>query len=232
MEGSRTHVVEAGDLAPAAARFLADRLRETGRTLKSVSLALAGGTTPRDMHIALAAIADVPWNLVHVYFGDERCVPPDHPDSNYRMARESLLDRVAIPPGNIHRPVAESPDRDRAARDYETELPDELDIVVLGIGEDGHTASLFPGSPALDESARRYLPVIGPKPPPERLTLTPLALAAAGLIVMLAKGEGKADAVTRALEGNWEPRATPAQLARSGVWFVDKGAAKTLRTRS
>jgi 6-phosphogluconolactonase len=231
MEHTSTHVVEPGDLAPAAARFLADRLRERGGPLKSVSLALAGGTTPRDVHVALAAIAEVPWNLVHVYFGDERCVPPDHPDSNYRMARESLLDRVAIPPGNIHRPLAESPDRDRSAREYEAELPNALDIVVLGIGEDGHTASLFPGSPALDETARRYLPVIGPKPPPERLTLTPPALAAANLIVMLAKGEGKAEAVARALEGDWDPRATPAQLARKGVWFVDKGAAKALAKR-
>lgn len=212
-----------------AAAWLAERLSEIVKTQKVACLALSGGTTPRDVHLALAALGGVPWDRIHVYFGDERCVPPDHAESNYRMARESLLDRVPIPPENVHRPLAESVDRDTAARAYEAILPDVIDVVVLGIGEDGHTASIFPGSPALVESGRRYLPVVGPKPPPERLTLTPLALAAAGALLVLAKGEGKADAVARALEGEWNPSATPAQLARAGVWFLDTAAAGALR---
>jgi len=232
MLGAGSRVVDSAELARTAAAWLAERLSETVRTQKSVSIALSGGTTPRDVHLALTATGGVPWDAVHVYFGDERCVPPDHADSNYRMARESLLDRVPIPKDNVHRPLAESADRDAAARAYEALLPDVIDVVVLGIGEDGHTASIFPGSPALVESERRYLPVIGPKPPPERLTLTPLALAAAGVLLVLAKGEGKADAVARALEGEWNPSATPAQLARAGVWFLDAPAASGLRRRA
>jgi len=231
MLGAGSHVVSSGELARAAAGWLAERLSETVKTQKSASIALSGGTTPRDVHVALAALGGVPWDAVHVYFGDERCVPPDHEDSNYRMAKESLLARVPIPPQNVHRPLGESADRDAAARAYEAILPEVIDVVVLGVGEDGHTASIFPGSPALVESGRRYLPVVGPKPPPERLTLTPLALAAAGTLLVLAKGEGKADAVARALEGEWNPSATPAQLARAGVWFLDTPAASALRRR-
>jgi 6-phosphogluconolactonase len=180
------------------------------------------------MHEALARLA-VPWESLDVYFGDERCVPPDHPDSNNRMARESLLDRVPIHPTRVHRPKSEDPDRDAAARAYEALLPVSLDLVVLGIGEDGHTASLFPGSPALTASERRYVPVTGPKPPPERLSLTPRALEAAGELIVLASGAGKAEPVARALEGDLDLQRTPAQLARRGHWILDEAAAQKLR---
>jgi 6-phosphogluconolactonase len=183
------------------------------------------------MHEALACSSAVPWLAVHVFFGDERAVPPDHPDNNYRMAKESLLDRVPIPPSQVHRMQAEHPDRDAAARNYETVLPESLDVLVLGIGEDGHTASLFPGAESLRESTRRVIPVIGPKPPPERLTLTSPPILAARYCLMLAAGAGKADAVSRALDGPWDPIATPAQLARRGVWFVDPPAAAKLKPR-
>jgi 6-phosphogluconolactonase len=180
------------------------------------------------MHEVLATLPGVDWSRVSVYFGDERCVPPDHPDSNYRMARESLLSRVPIAEANVHRMLGELADRDAAARAYAELLPASLDVIVLGIGEDGHTASLFPGSPALDERARPVLPVIGPKPPPERLTLTPPALERARHILVLASGAGKAEAVARALEGALDPRGTPAQLARSGSWLLDPAAAARL----
>jgi 6-phosphogluconolactonase len=222
-------IVASDELARLAAQWIADRLRdELAAGKKRASLALAGGTTPREVHEALTR-ESVPWDRVHIFFGDERCVPPDHPDSNYRMAKESLLDRVPILPENVHRPRAEDRDREGAARAYEEELPDTLDVIVLGIGEDGHTASLFPGSPALAEGTRRYVPVVGPKPPPERLTITPVVIAAANAVIVLAKGDGKAAAVARALEGDWDPTSTPAQLARKAYWVLDTGAAGALR---
>jgi 6-phosphogluconolactonase len=147
------------------------------------------------------------------------------------MAKESLLDRVPIPAAQVHRMQAEDPDRDAAARAYEALLPDALDILVLGIGDDGHTASLFPGSPALSEAERRVVPVTGPKPPPERLTLTPPMILGAARRVVLASGAGKAEAVARTLEGPWDPSTTPAQFAKRGVWFVDQAAAAKLETR-
>jgi 6-phosphogluconolactonase len=224
-------IVPTADLPALAAEWLAQVLVDEAEASGRVTVGLAGGTTPRAMHEALACSSAVPWLNVHVFFGDERAVPPDHSDSNYRMAKESLLDRVAIPPAHVHRMPAEDPDRDAAARAYEALLPEALDVLVLGIGEDGHTASLFPGSAALRESERNVLPVIGPKPPPERLTLTPLPILAARRRLVLATGAGKADAVARALEGPWDPSATPIQLAKRGVWFIDPPAAAKLAAR-
>ncbi len=232
MQPSDLAIVDALELPGSAAGMIRDRLVAAAKLRGSACIALAGGTTPRAVHEALAALTGVPWDRVHVYFGDERAVAADHPDSNYRMAKESLLDRVAIPAGQIHRPAAEQPDRALAARAYEAILPEALDVVVLGIGEDGHTASLFPGADALHETARRYLAEVGPKPPPERLTLTPPVLAAARSLVMLAVGAGKADAVKRALEGPWDPLGTPAQLARRGSWFLDPAAAAQLSSHA
>jgi 6-phosphogluconolactonase len=223
-------VVPTADLPARAAAYLAEYLAEVAAENGHVSVALAGGSTPRAMHEALACSKDVPWLAVHVFFGDERAVPPEHSDSNYRMAKESLLDRVAIPPAQVHRIVAEDPDRDAAARAYEALLPESLDVIVLGIGEDGHTASLFPGSSALREGERRVLPVVGPKPPPERLTITPPVILAARHRVVLASGTGKADAIARALDGPWDPDATPIQLAKRGAWFIDPPAAAKLKT--
>jgi 6-phosphogluconolactonase len=222
-------IVDSDELARVSAQWIADRLRDAlAIDEKRASLALAGGTTPREVYEALTR-ESLPWEKVHIFFGDERCVPPDHPDSNYRMVKESLLDRVPILPENVHRPRAEMSDRAGAARAYEEELPDILDVMVLGIGEDGHTASLFPSSSVLSEDTRRYVPVTGPKPPPERLTVTPVVIAAASSLIVLAKGEGKAAAVARALEGDWDPTSTPAQLARKGYWVLDTAAAGALR---
>jgi 6-phosphogluconolactonase len=221
-------VVAAPELPRAAALIVAKLLREAIATRGAATLALAGGSTPRAMHEALATLPDVDWARVSVYFGDERCVPPDHADSNYRMARESLLTRVPIPDENVHRMLGEFSDREAAARAYAQLVPPALDVIVLGIGEDGHTASLFPGSPALDERERLVLPVLGPKPPPERLTLTPPVLERARCLLMLASGAAKAEAVGRALEGPLDTHTTPAQLARGGTWILDPAAASHL----
>jgi 6-phosphogluconolactonase len=225
-------VVESSELPARAAELIARLIREAARSSElAVSVALAGGSTPRAMHERLALVPGVPWERVAIFFGDERCVPPDSPDSNFRMARESLLDRVPIAPEQVHRMRGEVSDRELAARDYEAVLPAELDILILGIGEDGHTLSLFPGADSLEERERRVMAVVGPKPPPERLTLTARAVGAARNVVMLASGAGKAGPVQRALEGEWSPRETPAQLARAGYWFVDPDAASALNAR-
>jgi 6-phosphogluconolactonase len=231
MQALDLRLVEAADLPTAAAEWLERVLTERAKVSDRVTIGLSGGNSPRRVHERLACSTKVPWLKVHVYFGDERAVPPEHAESNFRMAKESLLDRVPIPTAQVHRMRAEETDRDAAARAYEALLPEALDVLVLGIGEDGHTASLFPGSEALSERERRVLPVVGPKPPPERLTLTPPAIFAARMRVVLASGAGKADAVARALEGPVDPASTPAQLAKHGVWFVDKPAAAKLAGR-
>jgi len=223
-------VLPTADLPARAAAYIAELLVELASENSRVTVALAGGNTPRAMHESLACSSAVPWLALHVFFGDERAVPPEHADSNYRMAKESLLDRVPIPPSQVHRMQGEDPDREAAARAYEALLPDSIDVLVLGIGEDGHTASLFPGSAALRESERRVLPVVSPKPPPERLTITPPVILAARHRIVLASGASKADAIARGLDGPWDPDTTPIQFAKRGVWFVDPQAASKLRT--
>jgi len=220
-------IVDAIELPRRAALEIRTLVVESAKSRGRACIALSGGTTPRAVHEALAELSEVPWHLVHVFFGDERAVAPDHPDSNYRMAKESLLSRVPIPPAQVYRPAAEAPDREGAARDYAALLPAAFDVVILGIGEDGHTASLFPGASSL-EASELCVAVIGPKPPPARLTLTPPVLERARSLVMLAVGAGKAEPVKRALEGAWDPKQTPAQLARRGTWFVDRAAAALL----
>ena len=220
--------ISAAKLPELAAREIGHTLVEAVRDRGKASLCLAGGTTPRAVYEALAKGDALPWGAISVYFGDERCVAPEQSDSNYCMAREALFDRVPLLAEHIHRMHGENPDRERAALDYEARLPEAFDVLVLGIGEDGHTASLFPNSPALDEKERRVLPVIGPKPPPERLTLTAPVLAAARFVLVLAVGAGKAAAVARALEGAPDVRACPAQLVRDAVWLTDHAAAENL----
>ncbi|MFL5403970.1 MAG: 6-phosphogluconolactonase, partial [Gemmatimonadales bacterium] len=143
----------------------------------------------------------------------------------------ALLSRVPIPSGQVHRMEAERPDREAAAQEYERALPPRLDILLLGMGPDGHTASLFPGSAALDERHRLVVPVVGPKPPAERLTITPPVIAAARKVAVIATGEDKAVMVARAIEGPPAPKIVPVQLARRGVWFLDRSAAARLTAR-
>jgi 6-phosphogluconolactonase len=179
----------------------------------------------------LASASSIDWQRVDVFFGDERAVPPDHPDSNYLMVYRALLSRVPVPAGQVHRMKAELSDREAAAREYERSLPPRLDILVLGMGADGHTASLFPGSAALDERHRMVVPVVGPKPPAERLTITPPVIEAARRVAVMAIGGGKAAMVARAIEGPLAPKEVPVQLARRGSWFLDQAAASSLAPR-
>lgn len=233
-------VVVAGEaFAATAAGVIAERLREAagtgdairGREAATVSLALAGGSTPRPVYRRLASEPDLPWSRVRIFFGDERRVPPDHPESNYRMAREALLSHLPMPPAAVHRMEGEAADPDVAAREYAERLPETLDLLILGIGSDGHTASLFPGTPTLRESRRLVVPATAPVEPRGRLTITPPVIGAARCVIALGAGSGKATAVVRALEGAWDPSSCPAQLARRGLWVLDEAAACGLRER-
>lgn len=214
-----------------AAAWLAETMADVLAARGQCAIALSGGGTPRPVYTALAAperAGRIDWGHVAVYFADERAVPPDHEDSNFRMATEALLSRVAIPAEHIHRMEAERPDPDAAAAAYERELPATLDVLVLGMGADGHTASLFPGSAALAEQQRRVVMVDSPKPPRRRMTITPPVIAAARHVAVLVTGKEKAAAVARALDTDTPPSQIPAALARHGVWFLDRAAAAQL----
>jgi 6-phosphogluconolactonase len=219
------------DLALRAAEWLAQAVREAVARRGRCSLALSGGSTPRPAYERLAALAGVPWDAVEIYFGDERAVPPADPHSNYRMAREALLDRLPQAPAAVHRMEAEDADREAAAARYAARLPAALDLLVLGMGPDGHTASLFPGSPALRETERKVVPARAPVPPHDRLTVTPPVIEAARHVAVLVAGAAKAPLVARVLRGPWRPDELPAQLACGGTWLLDRAAAADLAPR-
>lgn len=221
-------VVGADAFASTAAQTIAAAIRARALQSDVISLALSGGRTPQPAHAALATQTNIPWDRLRVYFGDERGVPPDHPESNYGMARASLLSRVPIRPDAVFRMEAERADRDQAAREYAELLPDRLDVLVLGLGDDGHTCSLFPHAPELRERVRPVVPSSAPTPPRERLTITPPVIARARVVLMLVAGGSKAEAVAAALEGPEDVDACPGQLARSGRWLLDVPAAAQL----
>jgi len=211
----------AARIAAAAASAIAARGR--------FSLALSGGRTPQPLYLRLVT-AEIDWMRVRIFFADERAVPPDDPESNFRLARETLLDAAHVPPRNVHRMKGEYADLAAAALEYEAHLTEACDVIVLGIGEDGHVASLFPHGAALGEITRRVAPVLdAPKPPPRRLTLTPRALAEAGDVLVLATGSGKAAAVAAALSSAGSTEETPARLVRDRVWLLDRAAAALLQ---
>jgi len=224
----RLIVTDAGAFAATAAIEISRMLLRTVADCGYASVALAGGTTPEPVYRSLAPMLALAWNRVEIFFGDERAVPPASPDSNYAMAARALLTSVPISARHTHRMPADWPDLDAAASAYAALLPERLDLVVLGIGEDGHIASLFPGSRALTAMSRKVVAVRGPKPPHDRLTLTPLVIQAARERIVLAAGASKADAVARALTGPYAPRECPAQLVREATWIVDEAAAARL----
>jgi 6-phosphogluconolactonase len=221
MRPERVLVREGDAFVDAAAAWVASAVADVLTEHERCSLALSGGHTPRAIYAHLAdRYVNVPWTLLDIYFGDERCVPPESSESNYRMAWESLLRHVPIEPAHVHRVPVEMDDAGEAAREYERVLPRSLDVLLLGIGADGHTASLFPGAPQLHERERRVVPSTSPVPPAERVTITPPVIAA---------GTSKAQAVTRALEGSFDPYALPVQFAIRGSWILDGDAASLLR---
>lgn len=216
------------------------------------SVVLSGGSTPRAVHQLLAEPkfgGKLNWNRIYIFWGDERCVPPEHQHSNYRMARETLLDHVPVTEENIYRIHGELPPV-RAAELYEADLrsffteragygeistPPVFDLVFLGMGEDGHTASLFPGSPDPTEIQRWVVPVEHHQPPAplvDRVTLTPLLINAASHVVFLITGSTKAQMVARVIDGIDQPDVLPARAIQpsSGelIWMLDVDAAREL----
>ena len=206
------------------------------------SVALSGGNTPRSVYALLAQEdkASLDWSRIHIFFGDERHVPPDHPDSNYRMANETLLSKVPIPQENIHRVRAES-DPESAAKDYEEQLRAEFtlkpgdrprfDLILLGLGDDGHTASLFPETAALNETARLVVPNWVEKLNTFRITLTLPVLNHAAEVLFIVSGAGKAE-ILKAVLGSPGSAQYPSQRVKPDhgrlLWLVDQDAARLL----
>jgi 6-phosphogluconolactonase len=233
------------ELSQAAAALFTQLVCRRAAEGKSFVAALSGGSTPRRLYELLGGTPyarQIPWGNVHLFQVDERCVPPGHPDSNYRMVREALLNRVPLPAANFHRMAAEAADREEAARQYAAELArvlqpqlgesPRLDLVFLGMGVDGHTASLFPGSPALAERTLWVRLNFGEKLGTPRMTLTFPVLNAAAQAVFLVSGAEKAETLRRVLRGPLEPERLPAQGVRpvngQVSWYVDKAAARLL----
>jgi 6-phosphogluconolactonase len=226
------------ELAQTAAHEFAARAAEAIGERGRFAVVLAGGSTPRATYMILARDYrdTIDWKEVHVFFGDERSVPPDDDDSNYKMARESLLDHVPL--GSVHRMQGELPP-DEAAEAYDQELrdffgPEDLprfDLILLGTGDDGHTASLFPETSALEVHDRWVVanPVL--KLETIRITLTVPVINAARAVYFLVAGEGKAVPVAEILEGDPDPREYPASLiqpANGPTWMLDHAAASGL----
>ena len=236
-------VADAGTLAHEAARRFTGIAREAVESHGRFSVALSGGSTPRALYALLAEApyrAQIPWDGVHLFWGDERCVPVDHPASNYRMADGVLTARVPIPPENVRRIHGERAPQ-AAARAYDKTLRDffcgpyaRFDLVLLGLGTDGHTASLFPGSPALraGEKERLALAVtaVYEDRPVQRVTLTPAAINTARHVLFLVTGTAKAKIVRAVLED--ADAQLPAQkiepAAGALTWLVDEEAASLL----
>jgi len=237
-----------GDL-DALSRAAADDLIELARAAvaerSTCSIALSGGSTPQRLFRLLAQRGRdaVPWDHVELWWGDERPVAPDHADSNYRMAREALIEPLGLAASRVHRITSELADLDAAARAYERDLsaalgsPPVFDLVLLGMGPDGHTASLFPGSPALDETRRWVVanPVTSPlvHGSSTRITLTAPVINAARHVRFLIGGADKAAALAQVLEGPRDPARYPSQLIAPAhgdlAWLVDTAAAANLR---
>jgi 6-phosphogluconolactonase len=205
------------------------------------SVALSGGNTPRGVYSLLAEEhKELPWDKVHIFFGDERHVPPNDPDSNFRMASESLLTKVPIPEKNIHRILAEL-DAISAAQNYEAQLREffhlatsewpRFDLVLLGLGDDGHTASLFPGTAALNEDSRTVAANWVEKLQTFRISLTFPVLNHAAEVIFLVSGASKAEIVNNVLRPGEKKYPSQGVQPENGrlLWLVDQDAARLLR---
>jgi 6-phosphogluconolactonase len=218
----------AQELARGAAEYFVARSGEAVDRKGSFTVALSGGSTPKALYQLLVDL-DVPWSKTHFFWSDERHVPPDHPDSNYRMAHEAMLSRVPVPESNIHRVHGENPDAAAAANEYEQILL-PLDLILLGLGTDGHTASIFPGSEVLHETKRLVAAPWVKKLNTYRITMTLPSLNSATSVLFLVSGADKAEIVKEVLEG---PKRYPAQLVQPThgqlLWMLDEDAAAKTR---
>jgi 6-phosphogluconolactonase len=242
------------ELALKAARLFARLADQYVIGCGRFTVALSGGSTPKAMFSVLSAepfLDTVPWSSIYFFWGDERCVPPDHPDSNYRMTSETLLSKVPVPPANVFRIPAEVPDPDRAAEEYTATLTQffltgpanrtgtaplssvpRLDLVFLGMGPDGHTASLFPHTAAIEAGEQIAVANYVEKFKTHRITLTAATINNARNVTFVAAGQDKAETLRSVLEGSYQPNVYPSQLIRPRngalLWLVDEAAARLL----
>ncbi len=234
------------ELSQAAARYLVSHSRKATAARGKFTVALSGGSSPKRLYSLLATgpyVAQINWSGAHFFWADERCVPPDHEESNFRLAHDAFLAKVLLPKENTHR-IAGEEDPERAASEYEQHLRtffDDarsfplFDLILLGVGEDGHTASLFPGAATLRERVRIAVPVYSDAPKPNRVTLTLPVLNHASHILFLVSGRGKAKVLHEIFEdGN--PKQYPAGMVRpvngTVTWMIDRDAASLLSERS
>jgi 6-phosphogluconolactonase len=231
---SRDAAQVATEAATRFARVLRSAVAKSGRA----AIALSGGNTPRDAYALLAKESGLDWTKIDVFWVDERAVSPTDDRSNYRWAKATLLDPAGIAPARVHRMLAESPDREAAARDYEKVIREHValdgdgipafDVVVLGVGDDGHTASLFPGETTVDIHDRLVASVEASGAREARLTLTVPALEHARQIFILAVGPAKRPALERVWSAQGNVHETPARVVRgcrgAVTWLIDKAA--------
>ncbi len=231
-------------LSQAAAELFALQSRVASLVCGRFSVALSGGETPRRMYEILASPPyndRIHWNEVHIFWSDERCVPEDDPRNNSLLARQALLDQVPIPPVNIH-PIRCSSSPEQAANEYEKELREffsssnpNFHLVLLGLGSNGHTASLFPHTPVLNEKEKWVAGVYVKELEMHRVTFTAPYINQAAQVVFLVAGADKAQVLEDVLEGPYQPNDLPAQLIRPAgihpLWLVDKAASHKLALR-
>jgi 6-phosphogluconolactonase len=247
MTGPTVRVVtDPAALALAGAELFVDVVTSAIAGSGRATVALSGGSTPRALHRLLAEDPKlrgrIDWGRVHFFWGDERHVPPDHPESNYRMARETLLDHVPVPPAHVHRIPSEEPEAAVAAQRYERDLQGffgrpggpaggwpRLDLVLLGMGPDGHTASLFPGTGAVHEARRLVVAPWVEKLGAFRISLTAPVLNHAARVAVMVAGADKAATVKAVLDGPVDLDRYPVQVVRPGdgqlTWLLDRAAA-------
>ncbi|MHB8140377.1 MAG: 6-phosphogluconolactonase [Vulcanimicrobiaceae bacterium] len=229
---------DATKLAAATAAYIVTRARDAIAKRGNFALALSGGETPRATYELLASTPyrdRIAWEYVEIFFGDERCVPPADARSNYAMARQALLDAVPLSAGSVYRMCGEL-DPTLAANHYAALLADRLgrppiiDLMLLGLGPDGHTASLFPGSDPTNEDEALVRALYVEKLAMWRLTVTPRVINAARAVAFIAQGDAKAQALAAVRMGPWDPKTYPAQIVAPTngqlIWFVDEAAAK------
>ena len=248
MEATIQVAANRDELSRLAAERFVQLTRQAEHDKRLFTVALAGGSTPKTLYALLANGNEpfqrqMPWERIHFFWGDERHVSPDHADSNYRMASEAMLTRVPVPIKNVHRIKSEMADANEAAQEYEQtlreffglgegELP-RFDLALLGMGLDGHIASIFPNSNIIHEKERLVVAPWIEKLNSHRITLTPPVLNNAAAVILLVSGAEKAHVLRDVLEGDYQSERLPAQLIRPTtgelVWLVDRDAAQLLK---
>jgi len=239
-------LADANSIAQTAAEEFLEAARQAVSEKGSFSVALAGGSTPKALYGLLATNpllqAKVPWSKIQFFFGDERHVPPNDAESNFRMAEEAMLGKAPVDPKQVHRIKGEKRNAAQAAEEYEQDLHasfrlqagefPRFDLVLLGMGPEGHTASLFPGTKALKEERRLVVSNWVGKFYTDRITFTPPVLNNAARVIFMVHGEEKAPALKAVLEGPYEPEQLPAQIVQPKqgkvLWLVDPSAASML----